>query len=84
MEVSLEAVVAWPSSEVSLAGEVDLVASQVSKDEAVVVEIRMDKIKIINRIQNGPQPSMRMSLIRVNFASIIILMVEELTIVQIL
>ena len=37
VEVSLGVVVAWPSSEVSSEVEVDLVASQVSKDEAVVV-----------------------------------------------
>ena len=37
VEVSLEAVVAWPSSEASSEVEVDLVASQVSKDEEVVV-----------------------------------------------
>ena len=37
MEVSLEAVVVWPSSEVSWEVEGDLVASQVSKDEEVVV-----------------------------------------------
>ena len=37
VEVSLEAVVASPSSEVSWEVEVDLVASQVSKDEEVVV-----------------------------------------------
>ena len=37
VEVSLGAVVAWPSSEVSSEVEVDLVASQVSKDEEVVV-----------------------------------------------
>ena len=37
MEVSSEAVVAWPSSEVSSEVEVDLVASQVLKDEVVVV-----------------------------------------------
>ena len=37
VEVSLEAVVVWPSSEVSWEVEGDLVASQVSKDEEVVV-----------------------------------------------
>ena len=37
VEVSLEAVGVSPSSEVSSEVEVDLVASQVSKDEAVVV-----------------------------------------------
>ena len=37
VEVSLGAVVVWPSSEVSSEVEVGLVASQVSKDEVVVV-----------------------------------------------
>ena len=37
VEVSLGVVVVWPSSEVSWEVEVDLVASQVSKDEEVVV-----------------------------------------------
>ena len=37
VEVSLGAVVVWPSSEVSWEVEGDLVASQVSKDEEVVV-----------------------------------------------
>ena len=37
VEVSLGAVVVWPSSEASWEVEVDLVASQVSKDEEVVV-----------------------------------------------
>ena len=37
MEVLLGAVEAWPSSEASWAVEVDLVASQVLKDEEVVV-----------------------------------------------
>ena len=37
VEVSLGVVVVWPSSEVSWEVEGDLVASQVSKDEEVVV-----------------------------------------------